>query len=341
MKKMFLIGMLAIASSVGMTSRAGNWCMPSVRTDAEPWIEVQGIFQAAGFPCEPDEDCADCMTIVLVTSDKTYYLVTDEGKLIEQLDNVELGTTATVSGMPFIKGSYDYIQVSHINSSPLRLNSLCDEWNMLGIAYWDGNNHFETFTQTLTTDTVISGNLSVKLEQNGKHLGAMREGENRDIYYVPNGSTHEYLLYAFNAQVGDTLRNTWIGAYEYSGKRATVREIKATNPRIFIVAYEYGSMDIWEEYLWIEGVGMIFGPSGHYCPFDCAGDYGEVVLCAYKNGEQVYISEWGEQYGCSFEKQAIDLTTSPASIAEKFIRDGQLYIIRGEKTYTIDGQEVR
>ena len=171
----------------------------------------------------------------------------------------------------------------------------------------------------------------------------MREGENRDIYYVPKGSTHEYLLYAFNAQEGDTLHNMWVGgdySDKHNGKRATVREIKASNPRIFIVAYEHDSKEWWD-FRWIEGVGMIFGPSGQYCPFYCDDDYEEGILCAYKNGEQVYISEWGEQYGCSFEKQAIDLTTSPASIAEKFIRDGQLYIIRGEKTYTIDGQEVR
>ena len=115
-RKMILALMLVIESSAWMTNEASNWCMPSVRTLTEPWIEVNGTFQAEGFPCEPDEICPPCLTIVLVTSDKTYYLVTDDGQLIEQLDTIQLGTKATVSGIPFEQGSYDYIQVSHIET---------------------------------------------------------------------------------------------------------------------------------------------------------------------------------------------------------------------------------
>ena len=126
---MILALMLAIVSSAWMANEASNWCMPSVRTLTEPWIEVNGTFQAEGFPCEPDEVCPPCLTIVLVTGDKTYYLVTDDGQLIDYLDTIPLGTKATVSGIPFEHGSYDYIQVSHIETDQ-KLPSLCDEWNV-------------------------------------------------------------------------------------------------------------------------------------------------------------------------------------------------------------------
>ena len=130
MRKMILALMLAIVSSAWMINEASNWCMPSVRTLTEPWIEVNGTFQAEGFPCEPDELCPPCLTIVLVTSDKTYYLVTDDGQLIEYLDTIPLGTKATVSGIPFEHGSYDYIQVSHIETDHTsQLHSLCGAWN--------------------------------------------------------------------------------------------------------------------------------------------------------------------------------------------------------------------
>ena len=56
-KKMIFTLVLAIVSSVWMTNEAGNWCMPSVRTLTNPWIEVNGTFQAEGFPCEPELSC--------------------------------------------------------------------------------------------------------------------------------------------------------------------------------------------------------------------------------------------------------------------------------------------
>ena len=314
MKKMIFTLVLTIVSSAWMTNEASDrWCMPSVRTLTEPWIEVNGTFQAEGFPCEPDEVCPPCLTIVLVTSDKTYYLVTDDGQLIEQLDTIQLGTKATVSGIPFSHGSYDYIQVSHIETDRTsQLPSLCDEWNVLTTAIYEYSTRYFTFSQKLTTDTIIGENMYVKSEVEHKYNGAYREGENRDIYFVPAAMNKEFLVYAWNAQVGDTLYNILVSSYpmyalQYSDK-AVVREIKETTPRTFIVDYEYiynrkiDSADtIWWEYQWIEGIGMTCGPSGDLCPFDkCRDSIKSDLLCAYKNGEPIYTSPKGQQYGCKY-----------------------------------------
>ncbi len=312
MKKMILALMLAIVSSAWMANEASNWCMPSVRTLTEPWIEVNGTFQAEGFPCEPepDEVCPTCLTIVLVTSNKTYYLVTDDGQLIEYLDTIPLGTKATVSGIPFSHGSYDYIQVSHIETDQ-KLPSLCDEWNVLHEPFsCDGIYcRLQTLIYRLTTDTLIQDVNYVKLmEQEGSNTyykGAMREGTNRDIYYIPAGSTNEFLLYAFNAQVGEVLNDLYLGGFEENGYSGRVEAISDSSPRLFTIRVLYpagmgvepGSFSV----PWIEGVGSPETPYGLAVIPTIPAEVGiYTLLCAYKNGEQVYTSTMGEQYGCEY-----------------------------------------
>ncbi len=290
--------MLAIVSSVWMANEASNWCMPSVRTTAEPWIEVNGTFQAEGFPCEPDEICPPCLTIVLVTSDKTYYLVTDDGQLIEYLDTIQLGTKATVSGIPFAHGSYDYIQVSHIETDRTsQLPSLCDEWNVLHETFsWPGG--YNTFKYFLSTDTIING------KKDYPYCGAFREDNNANIYYIPSGSTHEYLIYAFNAQVGDTLSNLWVGGFgeDYQG---VVQAISNGSPRIFIIGVKfYENSEYYSPIRWIEGVGSPETPMGLAVVPTVPADIGVyTLLCAYKNGKHIYTSDMGEQYGCEYSTQ--------------------------------------
>lgn len=307
MKKSFLTLMLTIVSSVWMMSEASNWCMPSVRTLTELWIEVNGTFQAEGFPCEPDEECPTCLTIVLVTSNKTYYLVTDDGQLIEYLDTIQLGTKATVSGTPFTHGSYDYIQVSHIETDRTsQLPSLCDEWNVWYDAF-SGPKDSYMIKYYLSTDTIINEQLYTKLcsDKDYQYYGVFREGSNRDIYFLPMGSEHEYLIYAFNAQVGDTLSNLWVGGYgkDYQG---VVQAISSGNPRIFTIDVDFEDDNILP-IEWIEGVGSPETPWGLAVVPTVPADIGVYnLLCAYKNGEPVYVSQIGEKRGCYGEYSTAD-----------------------------------
>ncbi len=193
-----------------------------------------------------------------------------------------------------------------------RFFTLCDEWNVLEISnvtcgYCE---EYRTYNFHLTTDTVIGGLLYSQLIKDGAYKGALREGNNRDIYCVPAGSTKEYLLYAFNALVGDTLRNIWVGGTSTmipDIRSAVVSEIKKTTPRtIELEVHYYEAPDAYEESIrnltWIEGIGMPFGPMGAECSVfnGCADSKAKLLLCAYKNGEQVYVSEMGEQYGCEY-----------------------------------------
>lgn len=189
---------------------------------------------------------------------------------------------------------------------PLRLPSLCDEWNILSEWYPDGIMRYSTHTERLTTDTIIGGQRYVKLE--GKeYRGALREGSNADIYIIPPHSTHEYLLYAFHAQVGDVFDNVWFGGSPLDfpeGCKTTITAIEEVNGyKEFKLDVEYRLQGIdeyihYSGYSWIDGVGLHAGASGSDCPLDCAGDFGTSVLCAYKNGEQIYTSLKAEKNGC-------------------------------------------
>ncbi len=202
---------------------------------------------------------------------------------------------------------------------PLRLPSLCDEWNILSEWYPDGIMQYSTHTERLTTDTIIGGQRYVKLE--GKeYRGALREGSNADFYIIPPHSTHEYLLYAFHAQVGDVFDNVWFGGspsdFPY-GCETTITEIEEVNGyKKFNLSVELPlqGMDgvvIFPGYSWIDGVGLHAGPSGSDCPLDCEGDFGTSVLCAYKDGEQVYTSETAEEFGCYYDSNAQPVDTVP------------------------------
>ena len=195
--------------------------------------------------------------------------------------------------------------------------SLCDTWNVMEVGLVTSPEEiYHTVTQRLTKDTIIAYpsyyNFTpyARLEENGKYKGAMREEGYGKIYYIPAGSTHEYLLYNFNAKVGDRLRNLWYGGDPGrcpNGYNATVLSISDETPRVFTIEVEYIITDSEGEHIepwlvyWTEGIGLSDGPAGQFCPGpECACSCGQLVLCAYKNGEQVYVSEMGEQYGCVY-----------------------------------------
>ena len=314
-KKMIFSLMLAIVSSVWMMKAA--CLMQAPEAMYQPFETVSGTLTSIGFPCEGEEPCPTCLTIALVTDAKTYYLSTSDAQMQAQLDELEmqLPLRATISGTPFVNGSFDFIKVQSVSVDNSLLPSLCDEWNVLHEPFsCDGIYcRLQTLIYRLTTDTLIQDVNYVKLmEQEGPYThykGAMREGTNRDIYYVPANSTHEYLLYAFNAQEGDQLNNVWLGGnpedYPY-GWTMTVEAIQETNPRTFVLSTGFITTEEGVENYplyttWIEGVGSPEEPCGLDCPPPCAADGGVyTLLCAYKNGEQVYSSSKSERYGCEF-----------------------------------------
>ena len=229
--------------------------------------------------------------------------------------------------------------------------SLCDEWNVLEKIHYPQDHMYETYKYRMTTDTVINAMRYVKIEKNHQYQGALREDNNANIYVVYPDYQQECLLYAFNAQIGDTLKNTCMGDL-------TVIDIRPTTPRTFILDAEYEIYDDEEvehtghwDFEWIEGIGYSMGNPVRYGGFLPGSihelDSDVIMLCAYKNGEQVFKSEHADYFGCEYYLHDDHLTDIPMTVpdtlssATKILRDGQLYILREGKTYTVTGQEVK
>jgi hypothetical protein len=311
-----------------------------------PTVSISGEIIQTVMPCGDEEPCANCLTPALSANEDIYYFSTTDPVVERQLDSImsELVSVncicvqpAVVTGVLYMRGGFHYIAISSITvlgdiqpKKKDKLPSLCDEWNVLEISnvtcgYCE---EYRTYNFHLTTDTVIGGLLYSQLIKDGAYKGALREGNNRDIYCVPAGCSQEYLLYAFNAQVGDSLKNIWVGGYSSwipDVRSVIVSEIKQTTPRtIELEVHYYEAPDAYEESIgnltWIEGIGMPFGPMGAECSVfnGCADSKAKLLLCAYKNGEHIYTSDFGEQYGCEYN---YDPYLTPDDTIPLYIKD--------------------
>lgn len=310
-----------------------NYYFPTGLTEGE-YITVSGDINQNDWgklsSCEDDNPCIPGTFLKLRANGGVYYLGTNDSLIGAQLDSIENAINsvncpcvqpATISGTIYTLKGYKYINISNISISEELtqgkyqsiewIKSLCNEWNIAKISgSTSPHEEIHTVKATLGADTIIETMKYAKLFEEGIYKGALREGLYRDIYYIPGGSTHEYLLYKFNANVGDTLSNLWTGgSTEWcpNGHNATVLSIAEGTPRIFTIKVDYIISDSEGDHIdprlvyWTEGVGMSEGPVGMPCtaPY-CACSCGQVVLCAYKDGKQIYTSELGKKYGCEY-----------------------------------------
>ena len=406
MKKVFFTMMLAMVSSVWMMNEASNWCMPSVRTLTEPWIEVNGTFQAEGLPCEPDELCPPCLTIVLVTSDKTYYLVTDDGQLIEQLDTIPLGTKATVSGTPFTHGNYNYIQVSKIDLVALTefQEQLLGMWQVykqdVTDVYWDEEGVPSRETRTFNIDTEETCARIWHIE--AKHiyeagpcidiryplptytLTELEDGMWRltipelydlfvnDTTEAPSGTTPiiihkldennmewEYSIYGGDEGPTTYYQYLWrVGTQDndtlplYIKDGAGTSTVEPVDPNQ-IVATLVGDMLSIYEYIGAEiGYKVSKASPGNNMPArgkEMADDtFSESVSIQLKESGLYTLEltnpEWGYTIVGTFEydgMQGIEPVETGVPAAQKTLRNGQLFIRKGDRMYTVQGIEIR
>ena len=353
MKKFFLLVLLAIAGSWCVLSDA--MCVAKAPQATQQQVTLNGILILTGVPCD-EEPCMDCITLAFETEDKEYYLSSDNDNVFAQLGEIEANlkpnTSATITGIPYQQGNYTYINVQTIIQAPYRLPSFCDEWNMIRESMDPYFPKPFLFSYRLTTDTVIAERLYAKLEKEMlgviTYEGALREGTNRDIYYIPAGSTYEFLLCAFNAQVGDVLTNLWIGgrledyqSYAPEGFTAEVIEINDKTPRIFYLDVQEGDFYTFIDCLsWMENIGSDDGPNGGDflpCTPVCPTPY---ILCAYQNGETFYMSPTATKHGCDYSLDNELVSASSSSASAKILRDGQLFIVHENGTYNAQGIKV-
>jgi hypothetical protein len=100
-------------------------------------------------------------------------------------------------------------------------------------------------------DTIISTITYKKVFMNSTYSGALRES-NKIIYFVPDTSFTEYLLYDFNLGVGDTLINPYGGAV-CANDTAIVVQVDS----ILTSDGYHRQLHFNSDAYWIEGIGAI------------------------------------------------------------------------------------
>lgn len=129
MKRFLLLLTLAVACSVWTTSNAQ--CLRSKAPASVKNETLQGTLEEAGYPCEKGEDCAECMVFAIQTSDRFYYMTSQDPTVWDVIDSLFLVKISVncicamdiiVIGRPYHNGSFDYIDVAGI-SGHLRTGS--------------------------------------------------------------------------------------------------------------------------------------------------------------------------------------------------------------------------
>ena len=218
-------------------------------------------------------------------------------------------------------------------------------------------------TYSLGSDTVIDGKLyrQIRYTHEYEHItnayrGAIRQSEDgQQVYYIPWGSNNEYLLYNFDVKQGDIV-HAYAGFNDISCEEMaepgrsiipawTVMSVQTIDGRkhIFVQDEEYGTT-----IEWIEGIGTqyILWPFGRTCYATGLEVQFHHALCAADNEGNILYSfntdDLGIRNECpNWQPMAIEHIHSDSPSVVKTLHDGHILILRGDKTYTLTGQEVK
>lgn len=205
----------------------------------------------------------------------------------------------------------------------------CDTWNVLELKYryssYTTKEDFETWRYYLAQDTIINNyTYTAVTRQTTKvpegvypftipepeYVAAVRFTDDRKVYIYYDNT--EYLLYDFNVQPGDEL-TVFAGINHYHSHHTnTIRvdEVErypgiypfGTEISLSVIPDFYGDIvpTCAGETKWVEGVGDL---CGFITGADCGlSEYQTALLCAYKDGNTEYRTEYEEytEYGCEY-----------------------------------------
>ena len=232
----------------------------------------------------------------------------------------------------------------------------CDTWNVIREYDGSGSDDVRTHCYQLAQDTVVEGKTYSVLtrywtaDPNSpkEYVGMVRFTDDRKVYANYNGK--EYLVYDFSVQAGDTLE-VLIGVEDYDHTQTCLVHdvsIDEESNRTVITLYVYDEYS--EEFIkddlfaikWIEGIGS---DNGFYEGIELfsLGIAVPHLLCAYKDGNQVYATnkDFLLKYGCEYNTTTdVEDVTTPTSPFSKTLHNGHLLILRDGKTYNVMGMEV-
>ncbi len=130
---------------------------------------------------------------------------------------------------------------------------------------------------------------------NSSYFAALRE-EEKEVYYIPQSSSEEYLLYDFTKTVGDTVK---IYAYLHFPPNSTgsidYRELKIDAIDSIMVDGVYrkryyfsANGSFHQDEYWIEGIGSTFGMFHHFLSIS---DNGFNLRCLVQDNQLTYTED--------------------------------------------------
>ncbi len=205
----------------------------------------------------------------------------------------------------------------------------CNTWNVLDLKYrtisYTTKEDFETWRYYLAQDTIINNyTYTAVTRQTTKvpegvypftipepeYVAAVRFTDDRKVYIYYDNT--EYLLYDFNVQPGDEL-TVFAGINHYHSHHTNT--IRVAEVERYPGIYPFGteiSLSVFPDFYgderpacfgvtkWVEGVGDL---CGFITGADCGlSEYQTALLCAYKDGNTEYRTEYEEyaEYGCEY-----------------------------------------
>lgn len=215
---------------------------------------------------------------------------------------------------------------------------------------------FKSVTYYLQGDTVFNDTTYQALwRDKGEYVAGLRmSADSQQVYIRPTEKLMwdywvpgDHMLYNFDVQVGDTVF-AYDGSYagiddtgEDLSYKWNVQDVQTIDGRKHVLV-QGGQTEHQVE--WIEGIGT------KYILFenvyeDILSTYSSFALCAADNEGDILYSfntdDLGIRNNCpDWETLAIENITDECSSTKYILQNGQILILRGEKTYTLTGQAV-
>lgn len=219
----------------------------------------------------------------------------------------------------------------------------------------------ETYVYELYTDTLVINNkpyqqlvrYSTKDDASAtENIGCLHFSDDNKVLFLYDDK--EFLLYDFDAAIGDTL-NIFAGVNNYPHQTSiphvltqkdTLSDGRAILTLKAILFEEQNEQFVEKSHkkVWIAGLGSLDGIVHNN--ITTAEDYQITMLCAWLEDECIYTTDHPlyKSLGCVYNSSS---TTTIENIQpttpsyQKILRDGQLIIIHEGKTYNVMGVETR
>ena len=221
--------------------------------------------------------------------------------------------------------------ILHANDHPML--AINKQWNYMHvhISYIENppvEEYKYSFSTTISDTITINGKIYYVIDDlrtsNAGQVYLREDMATQRVWILNDNAAEEQLLFDFNVAVGDTLRNITYFTYENPMLDLRHAEYVVTNvgflegrKTITLHAFVPYNKDFnpeavcYEQYFtWIEGVGeQQWGLSAtHFEDGSTGGMYMDntSLLCVQQEGELLYASDRGKEYGCEIETSLHD-----------------------------------